>query len=434
VWVNGVESGAGTAIVPASITGGIGIGGAPNGTNRALAESGTEWCAAWSGVGIYAGWVADSSRLIKRLSFESLGLRETQTNSKYWAYDEFGGGSGNDSGNSFVDHNGRWWFAAEKTARAGNPKGLLAHGYATNSVVAGGSTVQNCNPTGAGGWVVTGGALAAVSDAAALLAANARVWGPNVYQFTNISGTSQIAYANFALTAARIYHFYLLARYSSGANAELGFYNTATTVFTSVGSIQDGYALTRFLDQACPTANDKFAIRTQDQTVLLFIGHALLYRGALQYPPPYRSTPWSNETQRSLALTEHTPTDLSGSYLIELAPTCWSTALVDQPAMPCVTTAGDLLHAESVAQGWATSDGTTQIQTVAPYIPAEGVYVGVWTAWKLALQYIQQGVTTPASLVTGPYDGIKGMAGALQAATSLYGAEWAIRKIQIRAL
>ena len=93
-----------------------------------------------------------------------------------------------------------------------------------------------------------------------------------------------------------------------------------------------------------------------------------------------------------------------------------------------MTTPGDLLHAESAAPGWATSDGTTQISAGSP---SNGVYVDVWTAWKAALQYVQQGLSGTAT--TSAYDGNKGTVGALTASPSLEsGGDYIVKYIEIR--
>ena len=433
-FINGVVGGTDAALQAGSLIGtGIAIGAEVDGTIKARAYTRIEWIAVWFGDGIYDTWRADSDRLIKRLSMESLGLRETVTNSKYWFYSRSGGDSGNNGGTSYIDHNGNWFFGSKYAPRAGNPNGCIVSPYQNNVIMASGGQYNYDIVAGTlAFWSSTGGVLTRVDDSAALLAAKAETWGPYVFNYANTTGAPKAVFCA-PKVANTPYTFYLLARYVSGANAQIGWYDTTTTTFTSVGTILDGYALTRVLTQTRPSADCYFAIQIPDGCELRFIGQGL--NGSVSgyridsYPTPYREPPWSTETLRERLITEHTPVAGSGSYLVNLAPNCWSgTELsADNTVLPCVTTAGDILHAEKAAPGWATSDGTVQIAAGAP---VAGVYVNVWSAWKAALQYIQEGLVGVAT--TGAYDGTKGTAGALMVAPSIYGGEYAVKYLEIR--
>ena len=121
---------------------------------------------------------------------------------------------------------------------------------------------------------------------------------------------------------------------------------------------------------------------------------------------------------------------VKGMILTTLAPAGWSGEL---PAATRVltraTTNADLLNATSVAPGnWARSDGVTQIVAGTP---ASGVYVSVWSAWQLALQYIQEGLVGPA--VTAPYDGTVGGTGLLQATADDSAGLW-VRSVEVRSV
>jgi hypothetical protein len=431
-------------LVPAGFApsgGGIGIARAPTLAGNILdVGSRIEWIAEWNGADIYDAWRADSDRLINRLSMEALGLRETEANkvagvNKYWMYSASGGGSGNHSGRSYVDHNNRWWLSSRYGPRAGNPNGLLLSSYENNQAVNSGEP-YNFYPLTTTGWTATGGVFSVVADAAALAAVNAQCWGPNVFQFANATGAPQVVYMGADRAVAQ-HTFMVMGRYSAGANALIGWRDTSSGVFTSVGTILGGYALTTIRDQTPPSADQKFAIQIPDGCTLLFIAQDLswdysgLGLGHFKYPLPYRETPWNTQAQREIATTEHVPAALSGSYRICVAPTCWSGA--DIGAITDIAggvTSGYVLQANTPA-GWYTTDGTTAIQTVAPYVPAVGVYVDVWSAWRGLFQYIQEGLAAP-SLVTGAYDGNKGLVGALRAAASLYGGEVAVKWIEIR--
>jgi hypothetical protein len=110
---------------------------------------------------------------------------------------------------------------------------------------------------------------------------------------------------------------------------------------------------------------------------------------------------------------------------------------VDNSVLTQLTSAADLLHAESVAAGWAAGDGTTQIQTVAPYVPTAGIYVNVWSAWRSALpatQYLQQGIADVdvASRVTSAYDGSHPGVGPLVATPSTSAGSFSLKYIEVR--
>jgi hypothetical protein len=434
IWGNGRQGTTGATVAGAMAAAGIGMftNGAATAGYTMYAHGMIEWWAVWYGVGLYETWSADSSRLIERLSYESLGLRETKTNSKYWAYSQPRGGS--DSSSSFIDHNGWWRFCGDEVPRAGGPRGLLISPTTQNLAVTGGNPVTFA-PAATTGITVTGGVISVVSDEVALAAAKANVWGHNVFSFVNATGSTKVAHmgASGAGGAVVPNSIEVLARYVAGAGAELGWWNTGTSTFTPVVTILDGYALTVAQNTSPPTSGtSKFAIRIPDGCTLYFIGMHRTYWPIIGFPVPYQSAEGSDFAYQDTATTEHTPVVASGSLLVNLAPHNWSGIApgADTTVLPCVTTPGDLLHAESVAAGWATSDGTVQIQTVAPYVPTDGVYVDVWTAWKAALQYIQQGTTTSASRVTGLYDGNKGTAGALIAQSSL--GDLFVKTIQVR--
>jgi hypothetical protein len=306
----------------------------------------------------------------------------------------------------------------------------------TNTVA--GSANPNYDVAATASWTLTGGAIAVVNDAVALAAVGASIWGPSVWEITNATGVTQVAYRGGNANVLPC-NFFALVRYVAGTNALIGWRDSSTGVFTSVGTILDGYALTRVLQQTPPDADCKFAIQLPDGCTLRIIAVTLddnaAGTGASKYPRPAAEPPYTpNATVPEGATTEHTPVVLSGSYLLNVAPLSWSGVgcLIDDGMLPCVTTPGDILHAESVAAGWATGDGTTQIQTVAPYVPAVGVYVDVWSAWRGALQYIQQGILTPASLVTGAYDLNKGMVGAMKVMPALHSGDIAVKYLEVR--
>ena len=375
---------------------------------RMYAHAQIEWWAVWQGAGLWETWTADGNRLIKRLSYESLGLREVLTNNKYWSFTTAHGA--NTGLSSFVDHNGRWNICGNDVPRAGGPRGMAIASDQVNRI-----TTPTVDPTVAPAAItITGGVKGIIDDSAALLAAKAEIWGHRVHTFANATGVVQTAHMGGAGPGNpnRQNSIAVLARYFAGAGAQLGWWETGAGAFTPVAAIPDNYVLLLVNNTTPPTSNtSKYAIQIPDGCTLYYVAMHRIYLPTSGFPTPVITS--VTDAFREEATTEHTPVALSGSYLVNLAPVDWSGIEPgsDTAILPCVATPGDILHAESVAAGWATGDGTTQIQTVAPYVPSVGVYVDVWSAWRGVLQYLQQGLTTPLSLATGAYDGNKGMAG-----------------------
>jgi len=404
---------------------GFAVGAATNGAAPVRAGARLEWVAAWYGAGLWEAWTASSNRLVKLISSESMGLRETVSR-KLWSF------ARGEKDCCAKDGNDRWWLYPDNAPRAGNSKGLYVGTSVVNSAGGnfyGGLFPVNLNPPDTTGWAVTGGVVAAVNDAAALLVAKCEAWGPNVYRFTNATGVVQTVYGGIAPVGGSWVSFALLARYEAGAGATVGTRDSGTGVYTPFSAVLGGYGLTLWSSTQLVGNTSQFAIQIPDGCTLLFIAQTYGVTRRLDLP----ISCWNaNNRAPDFATTEHTPADASDSILVRITPTGWSgiECAADTMLLTRATVAADILHAESVAAGWATGDGAVQIQTVAPAVPTDGVRVDVWAAWKLALQYVQQGVS--GVTVTGVYDGAKGGTGFLQATadTGPYRLDW----IEIRSV
>jgi hypothetical protein len=435
-YVN-LYNGGSSAIPAGSYTGnGLAIGATVTADDFCTtAGEAIEWIAVWYGAGIFAAWSADSYRLVKRLNMEAMGLRETVTNSKYWA---FSGVSG--SGASYKDHNGRWAFAygdSHGTICAGNPNGLVLN---PGSAYVSPGTAYNFDPTGTAGWTLTGGAMTRVDDTAALAAAKAEVWGPYVYQFANATGAPQVAYCG-SDSVATTYEIFCIARYTAGAGATIGVRETATGNYTAWANISDGYVLTRS-SFASLAAGFKLAIQIPDGCTIRFIGHGLqgtAGSGLVAYPAPVRTADWAaGGTVETHTVTEHTPVNASGSILINIAPIGWSTTggKADARIFRTVLNATAIMYAEDTAPGgWSMTDGTTPLSMDPAYGPTDGVYQLLWMAWNTTtgMQYLRD-TAVPASLVTAAYDGAMPVSGALEPYASDTGSAFAVKYIEIRQL
>lgn len=434
-WVNHYSGGTDAFPAGSLVGDGVSIGGLVNGLEFAENGFAVEWVACWWGDGIYANWSADSYRLVKRLNMEAMGLRETQTNSKYWIFSGVSGG-----GMSYKDHNGRWNFAYgdnHGAIAAGNPNGLVLAPGGVNTVP---GTAYNWDPTGVGGWTLTGGAMAVVNDAASLATAKAEVWGPSVYEFTNATGAPQTAYCG-SDTANSVYQAHCLARYVSGAGATIGVRETATGNYTPLANILDNYAHT-FSTFGSIAAGWKLAIQIPDGCVLRFIAHSLMggtatTNGIVGYPKPVRTAPWDSTAMNPThTVLEYTPVNASGSLLVSIAPISWSgvEGKADARVFRTVANATSILYQEDTAPGgWTMTDGTTLNALNSLYNPVNGVYQLLWMAWSTTtgLQYLKD-TAIPGSLVTAAYDGAMPVSGALEPYASDTGSAFAIKYIEVR--
>jgi hypothetical protein len=434
-WVNHYSGG--TAAFPAgSLVGdGISLGALVNGLEFAEDGFAIEWVACWYDDGIFANWSADSYRLAKRLNMEAMGLRETQTNSKYWIFSGAGNGGG-----SYKDHNGRWAFAygdSHRAIMAGNPNGLILN-PATLPVSPGSG--YNWSPTGVVAWTLSGGAMAVVNDAAALATAKAEVWGPDVYEFTNATGAPQTAYCGSDCTNS-YFQAHVLARYVSGAGATIGIRETATGNYTPLANVLDGYAHT-FSTYALIPAGWKWTVQIPDGCVLRFIANSLMggtggANGIAGYPMPFRTAPWNGQPMGAAhTVTEHTPVNASGSLLINIAPISWSgvEGKADTRIFRTVADATAIMYDENTAPGgWSMTDGTTILALNSLYNPVNGVYQLLWMSWSTTTGLMKLKDTAVAgSLVTAAYDGVMPVSGALEPYATDTGCAVAIKYIEVR--
>lgn len=433
-------SGGSLAFPAGSLVGdGISIGAWVNGVSPAHEGMAIEWVACWYDDGIFASWSADTWRLLKRLNMEAMGLRETLTNSKYWLYT----GTSAEAGFSYRDHNDRWAFAygdSHGPLAAGNPKGLVLQ---PGGRVLSPGTAYNFDPTGVGGWTATGGVLSVVNDAAALAAAKAEIWGPSVYSFVNATGAPQTIYCGSS-TVAAYYKFFVIARYAAGAGATLGLREVATGNYTPMAAINDGYNLS-WTAYTSIAAGWQLAIQTPNGCTLYFIGHSGLGGGGgtyglFGYPIPFRTSPWDtlSPAGETHTTTEHTPSNVSGSYILNIAPVNWG-GLDGRAVARVLRSVGGataLLFNEDLAPGgWAMTDGTTQLQMAAAYAPVANAYQNIWMAWSTGAgrMYLKD-TANSVSLVTAAYDGAMPFVGALEPYPNGDGGCFALKYLEVRQL
>jgi len=82
------------------------------------------------------------------------------------------------------------------------------------------------------------------SDLAALDVAGLGLLGPNVFRYNNASGGTRYIFCGVATGGVLSYPLSVYARYLGGSGAELGWWDTVATSFTSVGAVKDSYLRT----------------------------------------------------------------------------------------------------------------------------------------------------------------------------------------------
>ena len=421
VMQNGSFSG--PAVTPAgTMTGaGIGLGADVSGAYTQYDGFGIEWVSIWQADGIYETWTADSSRLLKKLSFESMGMRETvAAGNKYWSFT--GVLPPSTYRGSYQDHNGKWWLMSDQTPAAGDALGLRSQPNGNNTLPGRNQNIAAVDGGGAAGAVV--------DDSAQLVTCKARAWGPNVVQFANAGPADVYHYWWDAWATLTPSCISLLGRYVAGAGAKLGWYDWDILTFVEVATIVDGYVRTIGVNTTPPNARCFYCVKIPPGVTLNITGMQIDEQPVPTLPIPKRVVA-SLQRIAGIATTEYTPLDASGSLTTRLTPVLWSGNAPgsDVQIISRVGAGSTLLHTDNGTGLYATYDGTTEIASGAP---AAGVTGDVWVAWRAALQYIQ---LLTGLAVTGPYDLSQPGAGALVVTPNLGASvEVDVQYIEIRAI
>jgi hypothetical protein len=411
-----------------SASGGVSLGSYVGGGNTIGAGGQIIWAATWSGLGIGATWKADSNKLLKRLAIESAGMRETAaTPRKLWKYQTEVVGTA--SWGSYYDRDGNLWPVEYAVPAAGDSGGLRHCPNRTNYVYG-----NSFDPQDTTGWTATGGAvLTAVADVADLTAAKLWRTGTKAFSVVNATGVAQYVWPSLAGvgydTPMVACCLSVYARYVAGAGARLGWWDRSALTFTDVGAVSDSYVRTILNNTTPPGADCRFCLMIPDGCTLYFT-LAQAESGLVSSKPILLWGSGGSRRPASIPLTEYTPAATNVGIVLEAAPLGYSGVAMGADNVVLDTVGGaaiGVLHMEAAAPGWATTDGTTQISAGSP---TDGVYTFLWTAWRtvgaILTQYIQAGAT----LVTGVFDGTKGVVGLLRSKAPV--ADAAIKYIQVR--
>jgi len=134
------------------------------------------------------------------------------------------------------------------------------------------------------------------------------------------------------------------------------------------------------------------------------------------YPIPNVATAAAATRSQDVLDLAVSPEDTSGRVECTLTPIDWSGVQMgaDATVISRVTTADDILHADSAdTGGWASSDGTTQVtETTTP--PADGVSRVVKVEWKTGRESIE----VAGAVASAAYDGARAGSGAYRLASA----------------
>jgi len=155
---------------------------------------------------------------------------------------------------------------------SGDENGLLIEPSVTNKVY------KNFNPSATTGLTATGGmTLATVAnDNSALSSANIDLldFGPSVFRVQNTTGSTQYVYATPQTGNTNKHSLSVFARYISGSNANLGFYDQVGTSFSQGVAISDDYTRTEN-PNLTPLSTDSWALEIPNNTEIYFILHQM---------------------------------------------------------------------------------------------------------------------------------------------------------------
>jgi hypothetical protein len=280
---------------------------------------------------------------------------------------------------SWQNRNGVWAIASSRLPRAGDADGLRLAPARTNQAFA------NCDPQAgdaAAALTITGGAVAEVDDAAALLAAGAREWGPNVMEWTNATGVDQYCRMSQQTGDVNARSLQCLARRSAGAGAiDLGLYDESAGTFVAGAAIVDAYAARTLVHGQVPVDVDAtLCLRMATATTVRFAAHDMSTGPRCTTPIPNDATGAAHTRASDVFTTTDTPADETGGFGLDVTPMGWSAAETGGASLLGRAGGGNAMLYTTAAGVWELDlDGTTLITSTVG--PADGVSQRIDVRW-----------------------------------------------------
>lgn len=164
---------------------------------------------------------------------------------------------------------GEWYVASRNMPRTSPTKGYLAEGARENLCK------NNINIQTVNAWTSTWGAPTVVNDFAGLEAKKRRNFGPYVIQYANTSGGPQYLYNGDQTGDTDKYSMQVFGHITAGSGAEIGWFDTSSSVFTKVADLDSDYARTIANSLTPPDTDVVFCIHVPDSCTVRAVMNTL---------------------------------------------------------------------------------------------------------------------------------------------------------------
>ena len=310
---------------------------------------------------------------------------------------------------SWQNRNGVWAMGGLGTPKAGDSGGLRCAPARTNQAF------SNINPQAGDAAVAltaTAGVTAEVDDSADLLAAGAREWGPNVFEFTNATGAVQYVRMSQQTGDVNARSLQALVRRSAGVGAvSLGLYDESAGTFVAGAAIHDGYDARTLVHGQTPADLDcTMCLEIADNTTVRFTAHDMSAGTRCTTPIPNTALAAAAIRNADEWTSDVTPLDLQGGVSLTATPLGWSAAETGGASLLWTVWGAQATLRVSAAGFWELAlDGTTTLTSTVQ--PADGVANDIRFFWSTGGLIT---LTVDDDTQTGPYDGTIRWAGEWQ--------------------
>jgi hypothetical protein len=268
---------------------------------------------------------------------------------------------------SWQSSGGFWHLADRNMERSGDSGGLRLAPQRVNQAL------RNFDPQAgdaAAILTITGGAVSEQNDAAALLAAGAREWGPSVYEWTNATGVNQYCRMSVQTGDVNARSLQCLIRRTAGAGAvNLGLYNEVGGAFVAGAAINDGYGTRTLVHGQVPAAATcTLCLEMATGTTVRFVAMGIETGPRATTPIPNESNAVAQTRNADVLTTSDTPGDVEGGFGFDAEPLGWSAAETGGASVLGRAGGGNAMLYVTAAGVWELDlDGTTLVtSTVGP--------------------------------------------------------------------
>lgn len=253
-------------------------------------------------------------------------------------------------------------------------------------------------------------AVQVTDDSTNLTTAKVECFGPNVFEFDNTAGTASryMRQGSNAGTTNK-YSYSVIGDLVTGSGAQLGYWNTADSTFTSLATISDSYVRTIY-DNSTGAATYYLCIHIPAGCKARWIGQQLETNSftsacvATSIIPNWATAATAARSQETLSMVE-TPSNTQGRFTLGFTPVGWtdssgtSDSISDTAFVTQASTASLLLY-NSANNVLYCNDGTSSVGALSSLTNnVRSTYSVKWRAEGRTM--IKDGTTVG----TGAYDG-----------------------------